>query len=811
MDPEGILGFIVLFLLLCGVGIIMGIIQATRADPAWWIPRELLFVALPICGFFVVRHLVKKARQDNENRRVAAEKRLQDEQRAEAFRIAEEQHRERTAPVPKDEVLRYVLDKLSAHLRSEPWLSLFSSVITEIAANEAIVAGHFERQAGAIASALEPLAKQIPQHQVASPIQAAFATFLSNTMETIQAIVHTILYNKYGDVPAEAHPGAWDHFLKPCLCTPYIVILNRVWKGEFIITNKTWHDEPYEDYKEDYLPVKGPHPECYLDGTPFERILGYPVPIQYTDQKRFEHTQIVGSTGAGKTTLLSHLILFDLKQPEPASVILIDPKRLVIDKLSRLKLDRDPLIISPRYEPAINLFAPSRNEIGAVETLCYLFSQFGTDLTGKMRTPFEYVAQLLLTFPRTMGRNATLFDFYDAMEDKLPERFRPAVQGLRPTQRHFFERANAGFENSEYRDTKRQIRSRLDRLLINPRIESLFTSQENKIDVFSEMQKGTLILVDTAIDLLGPENHKTFGCIFIALVMQAIYDRVALDASARRPTFLYIDEAQYFFNESVEFFLKEARQQKVGGVFAFHELADCTEKLSSSMMTQTATKLISRQVNVQDARAFAPYLRWEWEAIREQPEYHFACSISGVQDKAVSITAPENPYEGMDMMSEPEYRQLIERNRQRVGGQPQQQHQERQQQHWQEQPRRERRESRQEEPAPEMPEEPPHRWTHADDLAMADALHQLAVFMRRRDAKRVAELREHVADLQDRKKASDDYYGPYEPEQDDIEGDGGNEEDDEDDGPSTDMILRPGEPRRRRKRPKKRRGPTVGC
>ena len=52
--------------------------------------------------------------------------------------------------------------------------------------------------------------------------------------------------------------------------------------------------------------------------------------LKWDYPRRFEHTQVVGSSGAGKTNLLSHLIL-------------IDPKRTMIDKLSHLAIFNDKL------------------------------------------------------------------------------------------------------------------------------------------------------------------------------------------------------------------------------------------------------------------------------------------------------------------------------------------------------------------------------------------------------------------------------------------------------------------------------------
>ena len=552
------------------------------------------------------------------------------------------------------------------------------------------------------------------------------------------------------------------------------------------------------------IPDRRPSPDaCELStvtyGSPsrngFDALADIPIPIRYTNEKRFEHTQIVGGTGAGKTNFLSHLILFDLHQDNPPGIVLIDPKRLVIDKLSHLAIFNEKLkdrliIVSPRYKPAINVFDTRTSGAGAIETLTYLFSMLGTELTGRQRIPFQYVARLMLAFPQTMGRNATLLDLYDIMTDGITAKYQPAVEGLGDIQRRFFEKGG-GFTNREFNDTKEQIRVRLDGLLANPDLESLFTSQHNKVDIFEELQKGSIILVDTAIDKLGPSDSKLFGCIFISQVLQAINDRVGIPEGERKPAFMYVDEAADFFNTNIEYFLTAARQCKVGGIFAYHNLTQCSDTLKASMFANTSTKIVSKRATDPDARAFAPYLRMDAEAIRDLPEYHFACTITGVVEPAVSITAPYGQIDNEPKMSEEAYQALLRRNVERVSGEQRQREQPRQEQPKydarQEQPRQ------QEEP----PEQPPPKWMQADDLALADAYAQLAVAVRRGDTKRAAELREHIDDLLDRKEASDDYYGDADERQ-----------------PSQGLgVYEPkpeSQPRRKRKRPRKRRGPLTG-
>ena len=77
---------------------------------------------------------------------------------------------------------------------------------------------------------------------------------------------------------------------------------------------------------------------AYLANTPFEALFYAPIPVAFTDERRFEHMQIVGGSGHGKTQLLQHLILHDLEREEQPSLIVIDSQGEMLRKIQHLKL-----------------------------------------------------------------------------------------------------------------------------------------------------------------------------------------------------------------------------------------------------------------------------------------------------------------------------------------------------------------------------------------------------------------------------------------------------------------------------------------
>ena len=413
----------------------------------------------------------------------------------------------------------------------------------------------------------------------------------------------------------------------------------------------------------------------YLKETPFESFFEEPIPLQLTHEERFSHMHVVGGSGAGKTQLLQNLILHDLTSEDRPALVIVDSQGDLISKLLRLDLPFDPILITPKdidHPPALNIFdvkqrgydqqAMEQVTAGVIQTFDYLFAGlFGADLTAKQSVFFRFVARLMLSLPATMGRNATILDMLALMDDATP--YAEAIDGLPDIQRQFFER---DFGNKSFSQTKEQIRYRLQAVLENPTLARLFTSPETKVDLFTELNNGSVILVDTAKDFLkGSSGH--FGRIFISLVLQAILERAVIPEGKRTHAFLVVDEAAQYFDQNIDDLLTEARKYKLGCVFAHQFLDQCTSQLRSSLAANTAIKMAGG-VSTSDARALAADMRTSPEFILSQPRLTFACHIRGVTPQGVAIPVNAGLLEAQPERAD--YEALIQRNRERVWSAP---------------------------------------------------------------------------------------------------------------------------------------------
>jgi len=479
--------------------------------------------------------------------------------------------------------------------------------------------------------------------------------------------------------PRETIAKIWgtlgDYFKKPLLKR----VTRQMYKNICALSGRD-PDDP-DSKKPLILPNESTLPldklvDAYLKDTPFHQIFTAPVPLKLTHEDRFSHMHILGGTNAGKTTLIENLILHDIRSEESSSLILIDPHSDLVRRLTHADLGIEDrlIVIDPRdtqHPPALNIFAINKERFGSydeatqeqvtagvIQTFNYLFGGLtNLALTGKQDVFFRYVARLMLSLPDTMGRNATILDMMKLMTDPVP--YAEAIARLPDIPREFFLR---DFATKTFEPTKEQIRYRLQAIIENPTMARLFTSEETKVDLFSEMNRGAIILVDTAKDFLK-ENSATFGRLFISLVLQSVLERAAIPERDRKPTFLIVDEAASFFSSNIDDLLTEARKYKCGCVFGHQYLDQATGSLKSSLAANTSIKFAA-SLSAGDARSMAPEMRTTPEFILNQPRFHFAAHIRNVTPQAVSIPVDRPP--ALPQLSVTAFDALMTANRERV-------------------------------------------------------------------------------------------------------------------------------------------------
>ena len=415
----------------------------------------------------------------------------------------------------------------------------------------------------------------------------------------------------------------------------------------------------------------------YLYGTAFDMLFSLALPFSLPEKTRFEHHWIVAGSGHGKTQTLQYLIAKDLEAVERGerSIVVIDSQGDLIDKIAHLKFFADNperlCLIDPtdiEYPVALNLFDVGLERInrysqldrerlinGILELYDFVIgSLLSAELTQKQGVVFRYITRLMLHIP-----NATVQTLRELMEPSGYDKYRPYIEKLQGTARAFFE---TEFQSKQFEDTKRQVVRRLWGILENSTFERMFSHPRNKLDLFSEMNSGKVILINTAKELLKQQGTEIFGRFFIAMIAQAAQERATI--KERIPTFVYIDECQEYVDANVALILEQARKFNVGMVLAHQYIGQLAPKLHESLAANTSIKFAGG-VSDRDARAFAGMLRCKPEFIEEQKKLHFAAFVRNQTEGAVAVAIPYGHLEKQPLMSDEEWQRVRDEMRSR--------------------------------------------------------------------------------------------------------------------------------------------------
>ncbi len=422
--------------------------------------------------------------------------------------------------------------------------------------------------------------------------------------------------------------------------------------------------------------------EAYLGGTPLLQLFDYPLTIGLPQETRFEHHHIVAGSGHGKTQTLQHLILHDLKTVTKgeASIVVIDSQSDLINNIANLEvfasggtLEDRLVLIDPtdiEWPVALNLFDVGMDRLGEYSQLdrerltnsilelydFVLGSLLDAGMTQKQTIIFRYITRLLLHIP-----NATIHTLRELLEDGGFDKYEPHINKLQGSAKAFFENE---FNGSEFKSTKRQVLRRLYGILENQTFERMFSHPRSKLDLFSEMNAGKVILINTAKDLLKENGTEIFGRFFIAMIAQAAQERAILEKAERLPTFVYIDEANDYFDRNIGIILSQARKYNIGMVLAHQFLGQLDNKLHEAIAANTSIKFAGG-VSAKDARALASDLRTDANFIEKQKKLTFAAHIKGQTERAVSIVIEPGRLEAMGKMSSKDREEMLVKMRKR--------------------------------------------------------------------------------------------------------------------------------------------------
>lgn len=392
--------------------------------------------------------------------------------------------------------------------------------------------------------------------------------------------------------------------------------------------------------------------DMYLSGTILQELFSLKTSFAIPEERRFEHMHIVAGSGHGKTQTLQYFIAKDLEDVAlgSKSVVVIDSQGDLINNILKAKTlpPEKIVLIDPEdiaFPVSLNLFSVGQNRLQNYNDLererltnsiielydFVLGSLLSAGMTAKQSIVFRYVTRLMFHIP-----DATIHTLRELMEPGGTDKYREHINKLEGTPRRFFE---TEFDSKEFTNTKTQVLRRLYGVLENQTFERMFTHPQSKFDMFTELNAGKLILINTSKSLLKEQGTQILGRFFIALITQAAQERATLPDYDRLPAMVYIDEAQDYFDQNIGIILSQARKYKVGMIMAHQFLGQLTSGLSEAFEANTSIKLAGG-VSARDARALAGQMAADPNLIQQQPKGTFATFVRGLTERAVPISFP---------------------------------------------------------------------------------------------------------------------------------------------------------------------------
>ena len=425
--------------------------------------------------------------------------------------------------------------------------------------------------------------------------------------------------------------------------------------------------------------------ESYLENTYLDKLFTGTTQTTIPLSLRFEHCHIIAGTGHGKTQLIQKLVLDDIDANR--GFMVIDSQGDIIRKISMLKVfDKDfenniadkLILINPEdvnFPAALNMFSlnsGNRNDTSdlselhkqmlvnsAVDLYEYMFGAlFGAELTSKQGTIFRYVAKLMAEIP-----NATIHTLRNLMEDG--KKYQKYIDRLNGSAKDFF---NTQFFSTSFSQTKKQILSRLWSVLSNETLENLFSSSENKVNIFEAMNDGKIILVNTSKSLLQSEGSKILGRFFISMTAQAVIKRATIPENERIPFMVYIDEAQEYIDEKIEDMLNQARKYKVGFTLS-HQNLNQLGFLKHTVFSSTSIKLAGG-ISAKDGVDLAHEMKTTKDFLLsmtkiDNKDSQFACYLKNHFNTSIPFSFDFGLLEKRGVLSVDAYEKLIDGIRQR--------------------------------------------------------------------------------------------------------------------------------------------------
>ena len=259
----------------------------------------------------------------------------------------------------------------------------------------------------------------------------------------------------------------------------------------------------------------------------------------------------------------------------------------------------------------------------------------------------------------------TLDTFKDVMVKGLPPK---SLEKINPHARQFFENRETGFHSKTYESTRKEVVWRLDYLLTNPTLRSMFSATHTKLDIGAQMDAGKVLIINNSKAILGDEGAEFFGRFFIALIARAAQQRAGKPAASKKPCYVYIDECQTVIAKDtrIPVLLDECRSQKIALILAHQR----TAQLTPPVLDAVANCAIRMANSDDEAKYLSSKLRMDTEVLQSLPRGTFGTFVRDLTPTGIQLQVTKIDLDALPKMTDEEMAAIRESMRTALAAPP---------------------------------------------------------------------------------------------------------------------------------------------
>lgn len=319
--------------------------------------------------------------------------------------------------------------------------------------------------------------------------------------------------------------------------------------------------------------------------------------VRLNDKDRSRHMYVIGQTGTGKSVLLEDLIVQDMALGKGLCVI--DPHgelaETVLAKVPRSRVE-DVVYFNPAdaaMPVGLNIMEfdpdhPEQKDFVIQEIINMLYKLYDPDQQGIIGPRFEHwFRQAALTIMADPN-GATFLEvpkpFLD--DEFLKAKFKYVTD---PTVQDFW--INEMGQTSDYHKSEMLgwFVSKWGAFLSNEIMRNIIGQHKSAFDFTEIMDGKKILIVNLSKGLVGENNSKLLGMMFVIKLLAAALARSGRDKSQMPQFTLYVDEFQNFSTDSFATILSEARKYNLSLVVANQFIGQLTEQIKGAVFGNVGT------------------------------------------------------------------------------------------------------------------------------------------------------------------------------------------------------------------------------